>query len=81
MNIYIGNLSYEARESDLRKMLEEYGTVKSLKLITDKGTGRSKGFGFIEIENNTEAFNAIQGLNGKEYLGRPIAIKEAILKD
>lgn len=81
MNIYIGNLSYEVKESDLQKMMEEFGKVTSVKLIVDKNSGRSKGFGFIEMENDAEATAAIQALNGKDHMGRPIAIKEAIPRE
>lgn len=81
MNIYIGNLSYEVKESDLQKLIEEHGKVISVKLIIDKNSGRSKGFGFIEMENDAEAKAAIQALDGKDFQGRPIAIKEAIARD
>ncbi|WP_165024176.1 MULTISPECIES: RNA recognition motif domain-containing protein [unclassified Dysgonomonas] len=81
MNIYIGNLSYEVKESDLHKIMEEYGKVISAKLIVDRDSNRSKGFGFIEMENNADGLKAIQELNGKDYLGRPIVIKEAIPRD
>jgi len=77
MNIYVGNLSYGVKESDLRQIVEEFGSVSSTKIITDRETGRSKGFGFIEMDDNDEAFHAIRSLNGKMIQGRPIAIKEA----
>ena len=64
MNLYIGNLSYNVKESDLRNVMEEYGTVASVKLITDRETRRSKGFAFIEMPDDTEAANAIKELNG-----------------
>ncbi len=80
MNIYIGNLSYEVKESEVKQLLEEYGTVDSIKLIMDRNTGRPKGFGFVEMNNDEEAKKAIQELNGRDYLGRPISIKEAIPK-
>ena len=68
MNLYIGNLSYNVKESDLRNVMEEYGTVASVKLITDRETRRSKGFAFIEMPDDTEANNAIKQLNGAEYV-------------
>ena len=78
MNMYIGNLSYKVREADLRKVLEEYGTVDSVKLITDRETRRSKGFAFAEMPNDDEAQNVIKELNGAEYAGRPMVVKEAL---
>ena len=73
MNIYIGNLNYRVRESDLQQVLEEYGTVESVKLIIDRDTRRSKGFAFAELPNENEARNAI----GAEYEGRQMVVKEA----
>ena len=70
MNLYIGNLSYNVKESDLRHVMEEYGTVASVKLITDRETRRSKGFAFIEMPDDAEAAKAIEQLNGAEYVGR-----------
>ena len=64
MNMYIGNLSYNVRESDLRDVMEEFGTVDSVKLIIDRDTRRSKGFAFIEMPEDSEAQNAIRDLNG-----------------
>ncbi|RHJ87862.1 RNA-binding protein [Parabacteroides sp. AM08-6] len=78
MNMYVGNLSYNVRESDLREVMEEYGTVESVKLITDRDTRRSKGFAFIEMPEQSEAINAIKELNGAEYAGRPMVVKEAL---
>ena len=75
MNLYIGNLSYNVKESDLRNVMEEYGTVASVKLITDRETRRSKGFAFIEMPDDTEANNAIKQLNGAEYVGRSMDIQ------
>ncbi|NDW18754.1 RNA-binding protein [Dysgonomonas sp. 216] len=77
MNIYVGNLHYEVKESDLKQLMEEFGTVSSVKLISDKDSGRSKGFGFVEMENSEEANKAISELNGKTIQGRPLSIKEA----
>ena len=78
MNMYVGNLSYNVKESDLRQVMEEYGTVESVKLITDRDTRRSKGFAFIEMPEASEAKNAITELNGAEYAGRPMVGKEAL---
>ncbi len=78
MNMYIGNLSYKVRESDLRQVMEEYGTVDTVKLITDRDTKRSKGFAFVEMPNDEEAKNVIKELNGAEYAGRPMVVKEAL---
>lgn len=78
MNMYVGNLSYNVKESDLRQVMEEYGTVESVKLITDRDTRRSKGFAFIEMPEASEAANAIKELNGAEYAGRPMVVKEAL---
>ncbi len=78
MNMYIGNLSYNVRESDLRQVMEEYGTVESVKLIVDRDTRRSKGFAFVEMPETSEALNAIKELNGAEYVGRQMVVKEAL---
>lgn len=78
MNIYIGNLSYRVKESDLQQVMEDYGTVVSTKLIVDRDTRRSKGFAFVEMANDDEARNAIQELNGAEYEGRTMVVKEAL---
>ena len=66
------------RESDLRQVMEEYGVVESVKLITDRETRRSKGFAFVEMPESSEASNAIKELNGAEYAGRPMVVKEAL---
>jgi RNA recognition motif-containing protein len=81
MNIYIGNLSYRLKEKDLAQVLGEYGAVKSVKIITDRETGRSKGFGFVEMENDSEGENAMKELNGAELDGRALVLKVAIPKD
>mgnify|MGYP001182139845 FL=1 len=78
MNMYVGNLSYNVKESDLRQVMEEYGVVESVKLITDRETRRSKGFAFVEVPESSEASNAIKELNGAEYAGRPMVVKEAL---
>lgn len=81
MNMYIGNLSYNVRETDLRQVMEEYGTVNDVRIITDRETRRSKGFAFVEMPNSDEAQNAIKELNGAEYSGRPMVVKEALPKN
>ena len=78
MNLYIGNLNYNVKESDLRNVMEEYGAVASVKLITDRETRRSKGFAFIEMPDDAEA---AKELNGAEYVGRPMVVKEALPKN
>ena len=78
MNMYIGNLSYNVREADLREVMEEYGTVESVKLIVDRDTRISKGFAFIEMPETSEAKRAIEELNGATYEGRPMVVKEAL---
>lgn len=78
MNMYVGNLSYRVREEDLRRVMEDYGTVESVKLIIDRETRKSKGFGFVEMPNEKEAKKAMSELNGAEYEGRAMVIKEAL---
>ncbi len=81
MNMYIGNLSYNVKESDLRQVMEEYGTVDTVKLIVDRDTRRSKGFAFVDMPKASEALNAIKELNGAEYVGRQMVVKEALPKN
>jgi RNA recognition motif-containing protein len=81
MNIYVGNLSYQVRENDLKEVMEDYGTVVSVKIIKDRETNRSKGFGFVEFENEADGKRVIAELNGSEYAGRPLVIKEALPKN
>jgi RNA recognition motif-containing protein len=80
MNIYVGNLNYRVREDDLKSIMEQYGTVDSVKVIKDRETGRSKGFAFVEMQNDEEAKVAIDKLNEKELEGRQMVVKEAIPK-
>jgi len=75
--LYCGNLSYNVANSDLEQMFGEYGTVQSAEVIMDRDTGRSKGFGFVEMQNDNEAQAAIQGLNLKESDGRALTVNEA----
>ena len=77
MNIYVGNLSFKIEESELSKLFEKYGEVSSVKIITDKYSGRSKGFGFVVMDNDEEAKNAISELNGTEVDSREIVVNEA----
>lgn len=80
MNIFIGNLNYNLTEDDIRDIFEEYGELNSVKVISDKFTGRSKGFGFVEMSNDEEAKKAIEELNGAEVEGRSIVVNESIEK-
>ena len=77
MNIYVGNLNYRVKEADLQQVMEEYGEVTSVKVIMDRETGRSKGFAFIEMSDDAAATKAITELNGAEYFGRTMVVKEA----
>ena len=77
MNIYVGNLSRDATDEDLRKAFEAFGQVTSAKIITDKFTGDSRGFGFVEMPENPEAQSAISGLDGKDLKGRTLKVNEA----
>jgi RNA recognition motif-containing protein len=77
MNIYIGNLAFSVTEDDLRQAFEAFGQVASASIIKDKVSGRSKGFGFVEMPDNTQAQPAIEGLNGKDLNGRAMNVNEA----
>lgn len=77
MNIYVGNLSYQATEDELRALFEPFGQVSSVALIKDKMTGQPRGFGFVEMPNDSEAQKAIQELNGKDMKGRSLSINPA----
>ncbi len=77
MNMYVSNLGFHFTESDLRKLFEAFGEVSSAKVITDRETGRSRGFGFVEMASNTDAQQAMDRLNGKEIEGRAISISAA----
>ena len=81
MNIYVGNLHFNVSEDELRKAFEEYGEVASVKIITDKYSGRSKGFGFVEMMNDNEAKDAIENLNGAEIKGRAVNVNQAREKE
>ena len=77
MNIYISNLSYRVEDSDLRQLFENYGEVTSAKVVVDRMTGRSKGFGFVEMADDEASQKAIEELNKAEYDGRVIVVSEA----
>jgi RNA recognition motif-containing protein len=77
MNIYVGNLSYGMSEQELRDAFSAYGDVASVKILTDRETGRSRGFGFVEMPNQSEGEAAITQLNGKELSGRVLRVNEA----
>jgi RNA recognition motif-containing protein len=77
MDIYVGNLSYDAADADLQELFGEYGTVTSARVITDRFSGRSKGFGFVEMPEKAEADKAIEGLNEQDMMGRPLRVNEA----
>ena len=77
MNIYVGNLDYRVDDQDLVEVFEDYGTVNQTKVITDRDSGRSKGFGFVTMDSKAEAQNAIEELNGATYEERRIVVNEA----
>jgi cold-inducible RNA-binding protein len=75
--LYVGNLPFTVSEDDLSAKLSEFGQVESVKIISDRDTGRSKGFGFVEMSSDAEASSAINALNGKDFGGRPMVVNEA----
>ena len=75
--LYVGNLPFSANESSLEQIFAQAGTVESAKVITDRDTGRSKGFGFVEMSTDAEAADAIAKFNGADYEGRPMTVNEA----
>ena len=77
MNVYVGNLSYGTSSDDLRELFEAYGEVTSANVISDRDSGRSKGFGFVEMADDAQAREAIEKLNGTEVGGRTITVNEA----
>jgi cold-inducible RNA-binding protein len=79
--LYVGNLTYGVTDADLEKMFAEFGTVQSAQVIMDRDTGRSKGFGFVEMGSAAEATAAITALNGKEVEGRKLTVNEARPKE
>ncbi len=77
MNIYVGNLSYSLSESELRDAFADFGEVSSVKILSDRETGRSRGFGFVEMTNQAEGEAAVAQLNGKDVGGRALRVNEA----
>ena len=77
MNIYVGNLPYEFNDEELEAAFTEFGEIASARVITDRYSGRSRGFGFVEMANDTEAQAAIAAMNGKDMKGRPLTVNEA----
>jgi RNA recognition motif-containing protein len=75
--LYVGNLSYSVNSSELEQLVSQYGTDESAQVIQDRETGRSKGFGFVEMGSDAEAQAAISGLNEQEHNGRPLSVNEA----
>jgi cold-inducible RNA-binding protein len=80
-NIFVGNLSFGATEDSVRALFEQYGTIERVNIITDRDTGQSRGFGFVEMSGNAEAQRAIQELDGREFEGRPLKVNEARPKE
>ena len=81
MNIYVGNLNYKVQEEDVKDVFETYGDVTSVKLISDRITGRAKGFGFVEMANEQEALDAIENLDGYNLLEREMRVNQAKPRD
>jgi RNA recognition motif-containing protein len=77
MNIFVGNLAFTATEQDLRQIFEPYGAVDTIRIMTDRDTGRSRGFGFVEMPDRQAAQAAIQALHGTELAGRALTVNEA----
>jgi cold-inducible RNA-binding protein len=80
-NIFVGNLSFDATESAVRSLFEAYGTVDRVNIVTDRETGRARGFGFVEMGDNTEGEKAIAALNGRDMDGRALNVNEAKPKE
>jgi RNA recognition motif-containing protein len=78
--LYVGNLSYKTNEDSLKNYFAGFGTVESVKIISDRDTGNSKGFGFVEMSNDAEAQAAVTGANGQDFDGRKLKVNEAIDK-
>ena len=76
-NIYVGNLTWDTTADDLLALFQQYGAVARAQVITDRETGRSRGFGFVEMDNDAEAQKSIDDLNGKPFRGRPLTVNEA----
>jgi cold-inducible RNA-binding protein len=80
-NIFVGNLSFDATESAVRSLFEEFGTVDRVNLVTDRDTGKARGFGFVEMGNDGEGEKAIAALNGRDLAGRALNVNEARPKE
>jgi cold-inducible RNA-binding protein len=81
MKLYVGNLSFDTTEADLRDIFEQFGTVRETRVITDRETGRSRGFAFVTMGNDAEVQAAIATLHGKQFAGRTITVNEARPKE
>ncbi|MFT4564360.1 MAG: RNA recognition motif-containing protein, partial [Gammaproteobacteria bacterium] len=81
MNIYVGNLPYNVQDAELRAAFEPYGAVNSVEVIFDRRTQRSRGYGFVEMENENEAVEAIEALNGSDFQGRELRVDESKPKE
>ena len=77
MNIYVANINFRAQEDQLKQLFSEFGEVSSVKIVTDRETGRSRGFGFVEMPNDADAQKAIANLNGKDFHSRSLVVNEA----
>ena len=77
MDIYVGNLAYKSTDEDLRSLFAQYGEVTSARVVTDRATGRSKGFGFVEMPDETSAQAAIDAINGNDFQGRPLRVNKS----
>lgn len=77
MNIYVGNLPYAANDAELKQLFEQYGTVTSARVISDKFSGKSKGFGFVDMPDRNQAVTAIEQTNGLDFLGRKLRVNES----
>jgi cold-inducible RNA-binding protein len=77
MKLYVGNLSFDTDDQDLRELFQPFGELDSARVIMDRGTGRSKGFGFVEFSNSEQANAAASALNGRGFKGRPLTVNEA----
>ncbi|TAE48364.1 MAG: RNA-binding protein [Cytophagales bacterium] len=78
MNIYVSNIAFQVTENELQARFAEYGNVESVKIITDRDTGRSRGFGFVEMSDDNAGGAAVEGLNGLDLKGRPLVVKKAL---
>lgn len=81
MKLYVGNLAFDSTEADLQELFEQFGTVRETHVITDRETGRSRGFGFVTMANNAEGEAAIAALHGKQFGGRTLTVNEARPKE